>query len=57
MPKRLELLSEFVPQAKVIALLVNSTNSTARVVRDVEEAARAKGVQLASLKAGSESRH
>jgi putative ABC transport system substrate-binding protein len=55
MPKRLELLSELVPQAKVIAFLVNPTNGgTEPVVRDVEEAARAKGVQLAILEAGSE---
>jgi putative tryptophan/tyrosine transport system substrate-binding protein len=55
-PKRLELLSELVPQARVIALLVNPNNSlTERVIRDVQEAARAKGVQLPVLKAGSES--
>jgi hypothetical protein len=49
MPKRLELLSELVPQAGVIALLVNPTNPTAdRIIRDVQEAARTKGVQLAS---------
>ena len=29
LPKRIELLSELVPQAKVIALLVNPNNSTA----------------------------
>jgi putative ABC transport system substrate-binding protein len=40
-PKRLELLSELVPQAKVIALLVNPNNSTTeRMMRDVQEAAR-----------------
>ena len=56
MPKRLELLSELVPQAKVIALLVNPNNSLAeRMMRDVQEAARAKGVQLDILKAGTES--
>jgi putative ABC transport system substrate-binding protein len=55
-PKRVELLSELVPQARVIALLVNPSNpSTERAVRDVQEAARAKGVQLQVLKAGSES--
>ncbi len=54
--KRLELLSELVPQARVIALLVNPNNSTAeRIMRDVQEAARAKGVQLPILKAGTES--
>jgi putative tryptophan/tyrosine transport system substrate-binding protein len=55
--KRLELLSELVPQARVIALLVNPTNSTntERVIRDVQEAARTKGLQLHVLKASSES--
>ncbi len=56
MPKRLELLSEVVPHATVIALLVNPTNPTAdRIIRDVQEAARAKGVQLSILKASAES--
>jgi putative ABC transport system substrate-binding protein len=56
MPKRLELLSELVPQAGTIALLVNPNNAnTAPQMRDVEEAARAKGVQLRILKAGTES--
>jgi putative tryptophan/tyrosine transport system substrate-binding protein len=55
-PKRLELLSELVPQARVIALLVNPNNSTAeRTIRDVQEAARTKGLQLHVLKASSES--
>ena len=55
-PKRFEMLSELVPQAKVIALLVNPNNPVAKPeIRDVQEAARAKGVQLHVLKAGSES--
>jgi len=55
-PKRLELLSELVPQAKVIALLVNPKNpQTEGVVRDVQDAPRAKGVQLQILRAGTES--
>jgi putative tryptophan/tyrosine transport system substrate-binding protein len=55
-PKRLELLSELVPQAGVIALLVNPNSSSAeRVIHDVQQAARAKGVQLHVLKASSES--
>ena len=42
--KRLELLSELVPQARVIALLVNPNSpTTERIMRDVQEAARAKG--------------
>ena len=56
MPKRLELLSELVPQASVIALLVNPNNPAAeRMMQDVQEAARAKGVQLHILKASTES--
>jgi ABC-type uncharacterized transport system substrate-binding protein len=55
-PKRLELLSELVPQAKVIALLVNPNNAIAeRIIPEVREAARAKGVQLHILKSGTES--
>ena len=55
-PKRLELLSELVPQAKVIALLVNPNSpTTERIIGDMQEAARAKGVQLHILKAGTES--
>jgi putative ABC transport system substrate-binding protein len=55
-PKRLELLSELVPRAGVIALLVNPDVSNAeRVIRDVQDAARTKGLQLHVLKAGSES--
>jgi putative ABC transport system substrate-binding protein len=54
-PKRLELLSELVPEAKLIALLVNPNNPASEtVVRDVGEAARAKGRELHVLKAGSE---
>jgi putative ABC transport system substrate-binding protein len=56
MAKRLELLSELVPQATVIALLVNPNNpDTEPMIHDVQEAARSKGVQLPILKAGSES--
>ncbi len=55
-PKRLELISELVPQARVIALLVNPNNSnTERIIGDMQEAARAKGVQLPILKARTES--
>jgi putative ABC transport system substrate-binding protein len=55
-PKRLEIISDLVPQAKVIALLVNPNNSnTERIIGDMQEAARAKGVQLPILKAGTES--
>ena len=53
--KRLELLSELVPQAKLVALLVNPNNPNAEpTTRNAQEAARAKGVQLLILKAGDE---
>jgi putative ABC transport system substrate-binding protein len=56
MPKRLELLSELVPQARVFALLVNPKSPNAeRIIRDLEEAARAKGLQLHILTASTES--
>jgi ABC-type uncharacterized transport system substrate-binding protein len=56
MAKRLELLSELVPQARVIALLVNPNSPIAEpIMRDVQEAARAKWLQLHILKAGTES--
>jgi putative ABC transport system substrate-binding protein len=53
--KRLELLSELVPQADTIALLVNPNSSnTERIIRDVREAAGVKGVQLHILRAGAD---
>jgi putative ABC transport system substrate-binding protein len=56
MSKRLELLSELVPQATVIALLVNPNIAiTEGVIREVQAAAGATGVQLPILKAGTES--
>ena len=56
MAKRVELLSELVPHARVIALLVNPNNPGAeRIMREVSEAARAKGAQLQILRAGTES--
>jgi putative ABC transport system substrate-binding protein len=55
MPKRLELLTELVLQARVIALLVNPDDPRAEgLVRDLQEAARTKGVQLPVLKAAAE---
>jgi putative ABC transport system substrate-binding protein len=55
-PKRLELLSELVPNASVIALLVNPNNpNTERMITDVQGAARTKGLQLHILKASTES--
>jgi ABC-type uncharacterized transport system substrate-binding protein len=56
MPKRLELVSELVPQAKVVTLLVNPNSAGAeRATREVEEAARVKGLRLYILKASTES--
>jgi putative ABC transport system substrate-binding protein len=56
MPKRLELLSELVSQARVIAFLLNPTNDgyTEPVISAVQEVARARGLQLPILKARSE---
>jgi ABC-type uncharacterized transport system substrate-binding protein len=55
-PKRLDLLSELVPQARVLALLVNPNNANIeRVTRDMQDATRRKGMQLHILKASSES--
>jgi putative tryptophan/tyrosine transport system substrate-binding protein len=55
MPKRLELLSALVPRAGAIALLVNPNNREAESqIRYVQEAARAKGIKLLVLKAGTE---
>jgi len=56
MPKRLALLSELTPRAKVIGLLVNPNNpNVERMIRDVREAAHANGVKLSILEAGTES--
>ena len=54
MPKRLELLCELVPHARVIALLTNPNNPNPWI-GDMEEAARMKGMRLQLLKASSES--
>jgi len=55
LPKRLELLSELAPQARVIAMLVNPSDPNAeRFINEMEQVARAKGVNLRILKAGTE---
>jgi putative ABC transport system substrate-binding protein len=55
-PKRFEMLSELVPGAKLIALLVNPNNPFAEsTTTNVQEAARTKRVQLHVLKASTES--
>ena len=54
-PKEIELLSELVPRASAIALLVNPNNPNADpLIRDAQEAAGAKGVKLYVMKAGTE---
>ena len=54
-PKRLELLSELVPRARAVAVLVNPNSTNAEgLSRDLQEAARAKAMQPHLLRAGSE---
>ena len=54
-PKRFELLSEMVPQVRAIALLVNPNNfQTEGVIKEMRDAARARGVLLRILKASTE---
>jgi len=55
-PKLLELISEIVPEVRIVGLLVNPNSPTAApTIRDASEAARAKGVQLHILNASTES--
>jgi putative tryptophan/tyrosine transport system substrate-binding protein len=55
-PKLLELISEIVPVVRIVGLLVNPNSPTAvPTIRNAEDAARAKGVQLVILKASTES--
>jgi len=55
-PKRLELLLELVPQARVVALLVNPTGpQTERIIRQAQETARTMKLQLHVLEASNES--
>jgi ABC-type uncharacterized transport system substrate-binding protein len=49
----MELLSEMVPQAKLFGLLVNPAEANPGT-RELEEAGRAKGLQMAIVKASSE---
>jgi putative ABC transport system substrate-binding protein len=54
-PKRLELLHEVIKEAATIALLVNPTNAVSESVqKDVQEAARALGLQLNVVHANAE---
>src|SRR5215469_2856117 len=52
--KRFELLSELVPDAKIIGLLADLNPGTDALIPVVQEAARMKGVQLPIFKASSE---
>jgi putative ABC transport system substrate-binding protein len=55
MQKRVELLTELVPQARVIALLVNPNDPNAEhFIEDAQKAAHAVGLQLDVLKASNE---
>jgi putative ABC transport system substrate-binding protein len=55
-PKRLELLQELVPTARVIALLVDPTNAAIAEtnIRDAQAAARSLGLELHVLNASAE---
>jgi putative ABC transport system substrate-binding protein len=55
-PKRLEVLQELVPGARIVGLLVNPTNPRLAEAqsRDAEEAARSHGLQIHVLHASSE---
>src|SRR5262245_39205987 len=55
-PKRLELLQELVPTARVIALLVDPTNAAIAEtnIRDAQAAARSLGLELQVLNASTE---
>jgi putative ABC transport system substrate-binding protein len=54
-PKRFDLLSELVPQAQVMGLLINPNSPTAEsTIRNVQEAANAKDIELRIVKAGAD---
>ena len=53
--RQLDFLSELVPRAQVIALLVNPNSNAAEIqIREAEEAARPSGLQVRILRAGTE---
>jgi putative tryptophan/tyrosine transport system substrate-binding protein len=55
LPKRFQLLSELVPQARAMALLVNPNHpKSALMISDAQEVVSAIGVQLHILKASAE---
>ena len=53
--KRFELISEFVPQARVIGLLLNPNDPNAeRFIREAQETARAKNLELQILRVSTD---
>jgi putative ABC transport system substrate-binding protein len=55
LPKQLELLSDLVPEARTLAMLVNPNDPlTERFIAEVQEAARAKGLLVHILNARTE---
>jgi putative ABC transport system substrate-binding protein len=55
MAKRFELISELVPAAGVVGLLLNPNDPNAeRFIREAQDAARAKGLQLQTLRASTD---
>jgi putative ABC transport system substrate-binding protein len=55
LPKRLDLLCQLVPQASTVGYLVNPRAATAeRAISAMQDAARAKGVQVSILKGATE---
>jgi putative ABC transport system substrate-binding protein len=55
MPKRLELLSDLIPQVRVTALLVNPVSAGVdQMVRGMLDAASTKGIQVQILRASTE---
>ncbi len=53
--KRMELLHQFAPNAKIMAMLLNPKNANAELEKnDTQEAARAFGLQLVFLQASTE---
>jgi putative tryptophan/tyrosine transport system substrate-binding protein len=54
-PKRIELLGGFIPNAKLIGMIANANNPSAEPeVRQAQDAARALGYQIQVLKVGTE---
>jgi putative ABC transport system substrate-binding protein len=54
-PKRLELLTEMVPEAATIAFLVNPTNATTEhMISEIQGAARARQIQIEVVTAATE---